>query len=183
MRRPRRRSRLRAGVAWLGIAFAAMSSPFAAHAQSSAREVAESWLLRTCDLEPDAAAALRPEAAEVTRLFLEAFRSGPSRRLVDVVRLAARDRFARRARTLATPDAAGLSPRDIERAARVTEEEFVARAVANFVVGYRTQAVRGLVLVQPSLARKLLSSEADDEGSPLRRAARALLRTGPLPAE
>jgi hypothetical protein len=177
MRRPRFRSLLPVAICaaaiWLG----------PARAESPAQELTLDWLLRSCDLQLDrAVASLQRETTEVTRLLLEAYRSGPPPALIEQVSQAASVRFSRRAVILGRPDGAGLSPQNLERAKKVDREEFVAHAVTRFVIGYRTQALRGLAILEPRLAEDLLSSEASDERSKLRDAARSLLRRSRPPS-
>lgn len=147
-----------------------------AGAQPSAAELAERWLLRTCDLgSAGLERALLAQSAAVARIFASAFRTGPPPGLVAGVEQAARDRFARRQHTLAEPGGTGLSRDDLDRAAQIGEADFVARAHEAFVLGYRTQALRGLVVVHPDLARALLEDESQDPDSPLQETAARLL--------
>lgn len=151
-----------------------------AAAQPPARELAERWLLRTCELGSEPLErALRAAPDDVARLLVAAFRSGPSPARVAAIEEAARARFALRQGALARRHGSGLSRADLERAAATTEGEFVARAREAFELGYRTQALRGVVVASPALARTLLEDASQDRTSPLREVALHLLQQLP----
>ena len=92
---------------------------------------------------------------------------------------AARARYTQRRRVLAEPDRWGLSHLDLTRVASVSEGEYIARDVASLRLRYRTQALRGLAVVRPDLARPLLEGEARDARSPLAEIATRLLANYP----
>jgi hypothetical protein len=174
MRRPLRSSGLIRCAALLALALAGVATSPPTRSQPG--EVAQSWLLRTCDLGSDEALArMRAEEDEVDKVLLAAFREGPPAAILEEVAEAARERFALRRRALAAPEAVGLARSDLSRARRVTEREYVERALHSLRLGYRTQALRGLLALRPDIALPLLSREASDPDSPLRGTAARLL--------
>jgi hypothetical protein len=136
----------------------------------------ESWLLRDCELSlADAQESLRKQADAVAELLVVAFRKGPGPALLARAEQAARARFAMRQRVLRDPARLGLPHIDLAHAADLSEADYVAREQMSFQLRYRTQALRGLVVVRSDRARPLLLEVAGDPDSPLREVAARLL--------
>lgn len=183
--RPSCRSLAQSGrAALVGAALTAAAAPTwaqpASEALLPAQELAESWLLRDCELGVNAVQeSLRRQPDRLAELFLAAFRTGPSDDLLARTERASRVRFALRQRVLEEPARWGLSHIDLTRVTNVSEEEYVARDLATLRLRYRTQALRGLVVARPALARPLLQGEARDGRSPLAGIAARLLADYP----
>jgi predicted Zn-dependent protease with MMP-like domain len=132
-------------------------------------ELVEGWLLRDCEVGgADVRKGLRKQADRVVELSLAAFHEGPPKALVARVERAARARFGLRRRALGDPHRWGLSHIDLARVVEISEADYVARELTRFTLRYRTQALRGLLVVRPDLAHPLLAEAAADAGSPLR---------------
>ena len=157
------------------------SSPEPEEVQPHPEELAQSWLLRDCDLGvADVQKRMRKQADAVAELLLVAFREGPPDALAAKTEQEARARFALRRKVLTEPDILGLSHHiDLARVANVSEADHVARVLDSLRLRYRAQALRGLLQVRPDLALPLLAQEANDRDSPLREVAVQLLKSHP----
>jgi hypothetical protein len=171
-------------AALLGIALT--TAPSVSRAQPAAertpapKELARSWLLRDCELgAADVEKSMREHEDRLSDLFLAAFHDGPPDALAAGVERNARAHFTLRRRALEHPKPWLPSHVDLGRVAALSEAEYVARELERLRLRYRSQALRGLLVVRPDLARRLLAEQAGDARSPLRDVAARLLERQP----
>lgn len=140
------------------------------------RAVAVRWLLSDCGFGSLLEDELRRAASPALEaFFLEALDKGPDSAQMSELEKASARRFEERAQALKRPDALGLSREEIERARKVTREEFIAQEKKDFVLRYQSQAAAGLGLIGGPKARAVLEGIARDEKSPLRSSAQQAL--------
>jgi len=150
------------------------SNPFI---NMSVEALAETWLSRNCgvDDEPLLEIAVTSNGTALQPAFLSAWREGPPEALQRENREAASTRFERNRTALQDPESLGLSTENLERAKSQTEDAYVSRAVENFDIAYRSQALRGLYFAGGAEGRQILEQASVDTGSPFSDAARLVL--------
>lgn len=150
----------------------------AAQLPTEARDFAIQWLLLTCgtDESPKVVTELTRWGTSLEPFFLAELERGPSSELVADVEKAAAKRYAVRQEVLESELEIGLTPEELELAAKVGQEEFVERAKRDFIARYRSQAVAALGYVGTKQAQEELSRLAEDESSPLQSSAQVALR-------
>ncbi len=139
--------------------------------------LADTWLTRNCgideELQLEVAVARRGEALE--KIFLSAWREGPSEEQIRETSSAAAERYQRNRELLNDPESLGLADEDLARYKTRSEEGFVTRTVENFDFGYRSQALRGLFFTGGDADREIVEATAADTRSPFNSIARLVL--------
>jgi hypothetical protein len=144
-----------------------------------ASAVFDRWLRSSCigDEERALTDALLRHRAALAPAFEKAIADGPPGDELRSVRAAAETRYAERAKfVLDEYRVEGVSREDLARFRRVSREEYVDDQLRRFALGYRSNAVAGLGIVDGPGARALLARIAADKNDPLSPAAAEALK-------
>jgi hypothetical protein len=140
--------------------------------------VARQWLRTNC-LGPggdELVRRLRTQAALFQAAFTAALEQGPTEAEVAEVRDGARALYRRQREALANPMLREALPADrLEALGAVSEEEFVRTEVANFVNGYRSNAMAGIAVVGDAASIDRLRAMANGPDRAAATAARGAL--------
>jgi len=146
---------------------------------SEAYDVFARWMTTTCigDEAERWTTLLQRHRTELAPAFRRALADGPPDELVARVRRAADARYA----AIATAPPAevriqGIMVRSIARPAR---QSYVDNESVRLAVGYRSNAIAGLAIVEGPAARATLRRLADQRGNPLATAASEALKAMP----
>lgn len=138
------------------------------------------WLRSSCigDEERALTEALLRNRTALAPAFEKAIADGPPEEEQRSVRTAAETRYAERAKfPIDEYRIEGVGKEELARFRRVSREEYVDDQVRRFAVGYRSNAVAGLGIVNGPGSRALLARIAADKDDPLAAAAAEALRT------
>jgi HEAT repeat protein len=148
-----------------------------AMAQDLPPDLAQRWLFHTCDTGDDGSleSEVRRHARNLEPVFRKAAESGPEQRLINQARDSARREYQQRAAVVKSGEGLGLDKESLALLRNQSQNDYVNRAVEDFVLGYRSRAVLGLGLTGGAETRAYLEKLAGNEQSPLRRSAQAAL--------
>jgi hypothetical protein len=138
------------------------------------------WLRSSCigDEERALTEGLFRYRATLAPAFEKAIADGPPADELRAARMAAEARYAERAKfTLDEYRIEGVGKEDLARFQRVSRDEYVDDQVRRFAVGYRSNAVAGLGIVDGPGSRALLARIAADKDNPLALAAAEALKS------
>jgi hypothetical protein len=140
--------------------------------------LATEWLQTNC-LAPSARsliARLLERREAMQRAFLAAIEEGPTEAEIAARRDAATALYRRQREFIEHPTLRDSIPPEVLRTVASTHEgEFVGAEVANYVNGYRSNAMAGLAIVGDETAIQRLAALARDPAHPLAAAANAAL--------
>jgi len=138
------------------------------------------WLRSSCIADEERALtdALLLYRASLAPAFEKAVADGPPEDELSRARAAAEERYAERSKfPLEEYRIEGVNKEDLARWKRVSGQEYIDDQVHRFALGYRSNALAGLGVVDGPGSRAFLARIAADKSNPLAAAAAEALRT------
>lgn len=137
---------------------------------ADASKIFEQWLHSSCigDEERALSETLARYRGALAPAFKKAIADGPPEEELRSVRAAAEARYADRAKfPLDDYRIEGISREELARFRRVTQSEYADDQVRRYALGYRSNAVAALGIVDGPGAREVLERIASDKSNPL----------------